>query len=242
MISGNERWQFWIDRGGTFTDIVARRPDGALIVRKLLSDNPERYADAAVAGIREILQLAPAAALPDEAVEAIKMGTTVATNALLERRGQPTALVITQGLGDALRIGYQNRPDIFALQIDLPAPLYDRVIEVEERVRADGAIDTRLNESRLRADLRSAPTARGCARLRRGLHARLSLSRARAARRSHRARNRFQPGHGEPRGQSAGEVRGAWRHHRDRRVRHNATARQYVDKLRQEPSARSGCC
>src|SRR5690348_8596053 len=109
--SGERRgWQFWIDRGGTFTDVVARRPDGALVTHKLLSDNPERYRDAALQGIRELLRLAPGAAIPGDAIDAVKMGTTVATNALLERKGDRTLLVITRGFGDALRIGYQNRP------------------------------------------------------------------------------------------------------------------------------------
>src|SRR4051812_32896295 len=129
------RWTFSIDRGGTFTDIVARAPDGALVVRKLLSDNPERYDDAAVAGIREILAEAGAGA-----IGAIKMGTTVATNALLERKGSPVALAITAGLGDALRIGYQARPDIFARRIVLPEPLYGHVVEVDERVTAEGEV------------------------------------------------------------------------------------------------------
>src|SRR5450631_1626399 len=105
--STDTRWQFWIDRGGTFTDIVARRPDGKLVTHKLLSENPERYRDAAVHGIRELLGLPPDAPIPGAAIEAVKMGTTVATNALLERRGERTALIITRGYGDALRIAYQ---------------------------------------------------------------------------------------------------------------------------------------
>ncbi|MEW5356304.1 5-oxoprolinase [Streptomyces sp. 16-176A] len=127
-------WQFWVDRGGTFTDIVARRPDGRLVTRKLLSDNPARYADAAVAGVRELLA---EAAGP---VESVRMGTTVATNALLERRGERTLLVITRGFGDALRIAYQDRPHLFARRIELPELLHERVIEVDERVAADGAV------------------------------------------------------------------------------------------------------
>src|SRR5690606_15372772 len=111
------RWQFWIDRGGTFTDIVARRPDGALLTHKLLSENPEQYDDAALAGIRHMLGVAPGQALPVDAIEAVKMGTTVATNALLERKGEPTVLVITAGFRDALRIAYQNRPRIFDRRI-----------------------------------------------------------------------------------------------------------------------------
>src|SRR5438876_689141 len=113
------RWQFWIDRGGTFTDVVARRPDGTLATHKLLSENPERYSDAAVQGIRELLALSPDLPIPDGAIEAVKMGTTVATNALLERRGERTLLLITRGFGDALRIAYQNRPKLFVRRIEL---------------------------------------------------------------------------------------------------------------------------
>ncbi|MFJ3719274.1 hydantoinase B/oxoprolinase family protein [Streptomyces sp. NPDC090057] len=127
-------WQFWVDRGGTFTDIVARRPDGRLLTHKLLSDNPERYADAAVAGVRELLHGSR------EPVDAVRMGTTVATNALLERKGERTLLVITRGFRDALRIAYQNRPAIFARHIRLPGMLYERVIEADERIAADGTV------------------------------------------------------------------------------------------------------
>ncbi|MEU9384959.1 hydantoinase B/oxoprolinase family protein [Streptomyces sp. NPDC048279] len=127
-------WQFWVDRGGTFTDVVARRPDGRLLTHKLLSDNPARYADAAVAGVRELLEGA------DEQVDAVRMGTTVATNALLERKGERTLLVITRGFRDALRIAYQNRPHIFARRIVLPDLLYERVVEADERIAADGTV------------------------------------------------------------------------------------------------------
>ncbi len=139
-------WQFCVDRGGTFTDIVARRPDGSLQSHKLLSENPERYKDAAVQGIREMLGLGDDDPIPPGRIEAVKMGTTVATNALLERKGERTLLVITKGLRDLLRIGYQNRPRLFDLNIVLPELLYDEVIEVEERVSADGEIVTPLNE------------------------------------------------------------------------------------------------
>ncbi|HEC13337.1 MAG TPA: 5-oxoprolinase, partial [Acidiferrobacteraceae bacterium] len=132
------RWQFWIDRGGTFTDVVARQPNGELISHKLLSENPEHYADAALQGIRDLLGIVADAPLPRDKIEAIKMGTTVATNALLERKGEPTALVITAGFGDALRIGYQNRPDIFARHIVLPEVLYATVFEVPQRHSASG--------------------------------------------------------------------------------------------------------
>jgi 5-oxoprolinase (ATP-hydrolysing) len=149
-ISGSDpRWQFWIDRGGTFTDIVARRPDGQLVIHKLLSENPERYTDAPVQGIRDILGISVDAPIPSEQIAVVKMGTTVATNALLERQGDRTVLVITKGFRDALRIGYQNRPDIFARQIVLPEMLYERVIEVEERYTAQGEelIPVELNAS-----------------------------------------------------------------------------------------------
>jgi len=137
-MTSNQGWQFWIDRGGTFTDIVARRPDGQLVIHKLLSENPDRYTDAPVQGIREVMGLSADAAIPTEQIDAVKMGTTVATNALLERKGDRTVLMITKGFRDALRIGYQNRPDIFAREIILPEMLYERVIEVEERYSAHG--------------------------------------------------------------------------------------------------------
>ncbi|MBD2593873.1 hydantoinase B/oxoprolinase family protein [Nostoc spongiaeforme FACHB-130] len=149
-------WEFWIDRGGTFTDIVAKSPDGQLIIHKLLSENPEQYTDAAVQGIREILGIAADAPIPADRIAAIKMGTTVATNALLERKGDRTVLVITQGFRDALRIGYQNRPDIFARQIILPEMLYERVIEVEERYSAQGEELTPLNIDAVRPQLQAA--------------------------------------------------------------------------------------
>ncbi|ALF56003.1 5-oxoprolinase [Nostoc piscinale CENA21] len=149
-------WEFWIDRGGTFTDIVAKRSDGQLIIHKLLSENPEQYPDAAVQGIREILGIAADAPIPTESIAAIKMGTTVATNALLERKGDRTVLIITQGFRDALRIGYQNRPDIFARQIILPEMLYERVIEVEERYSAQGEELIPLNIDAVRPQLQAA--------------------------------------------------------------------------------------
>src|SRR6186713_941631 len=121
-------WQFWIDRGGTFTDIVAKRPDGSLVTHKLLSENPEQYRDAAVAGIRHLLGLKPDEMVTPAVVECVKMGTTVATNALLERKGEPTLLVTTRGFRDALRIAYQNRPRLFDRRIVLPELLYERVV------------------------------------------------------------------------------------------------------------------
>jgi 5-oxoprolinase (ATP-hydrolysing) len=134
------RWQFWIDRGGTFTDIVARDPQGRLLTYKLLSENPAFYPDAAVQGIRHLLQVKAGEQLPTERIECVKMGTTVATNALLERKGDRTLLLITKGFADALRIGYQNRPKLFVRHIELPQLLYEEVIEIEERVSARGQV------------------------------------------------------------------------------------------------------
>ena len=148
------RWQFWIDRGGTFTDIVACSPDGRIVTRKLLSENPERYRDAALQGIREILQL-PADAPLDACIESVKMGTTVGTNALLERKGEKVALAITRGFKDCLRIGYQNRPDIFALNIRLPEQLYQTVIEIDARVTAHGEVLEALNVDKARRQLQA---------------------------------------------------------------------------------------
>ena len=151
-------WRFWIDRGGTFTDLVARAPDGSLQTRKLLSVNPEQYADAAVEGVRRIVGIATGP-LPAGLVAEVRMGTTVATNALLERKGEPVVLAITRGFGDALRIGWQSRPDLFARHIVLNDQLCDRVIEIDERVRADGALDRPLDEARARLDLQAARAA-----------------------------------------------------------------------------------
>ena len=150
------RWQFWIDRGGTFTDIVAKRPDGSLLTHKLLSENPEQYRDAAVAGIRHLLGLAPGEVVTPAQVECVKMGTTVATNALLERKGEPTLLITTRGFRDALRIAYQNRPRLFDRHIVLPELLYTRVIEAQERVGAHGEPIEPLNEAHLRERLWAA--------------------------------------------------------------------------------------
>ncbi|WP_323037059.1 hydantoinase B/oxoprolinase family protein [Pararhodobacter sp.] len=149
-------WQFWVDRGGTFTDIVAKSPDGALRTHKLLSENPEAYGDAAVHGIRQVLDLAPDQPIPSGLISAVKMGTTVATNALLERKGERTVLLITKGMRDLLRIGYQNRPRLFDLEIKLPELLYQDVIEVEERLSAEGDVITPLNAAAARAGLQDA--------------------------------------------------------------------------------------
>ncbi|MBX3576809.1 MAG: hydantoinase B/oxoprolinase family protein [Rhizobiaceae bacterium] len=149
-------WEFWIDRGGTFTDIVGRSPDGVLHTRKVLSENPGAYRDAAVHGIRTLLGLAPDAPIPSGLVGEVKMGTTVATNALLERKGDRVMLLTTRGFRDALRIAYQARPDIFAKEIILPEQLYERVVEVDERVRADGTVERAFDAGTLLADLARA--------------------------------------------------------------------------------------
>src|SRR5215472_8794597 len=150
------RWKFWIDRGGTFTDVVALRPDGALAVHKLLSENPSRYADPAVAGIRYLLGVRSGEPIPAEQIEEVRLGTTVATNALLERTGEPTVLVITAGFADALLIGYQDRPKIFERQITRPPMLYSRVIEAIERVSAHGEVIRPLDIAAVARDLRAA--------------------------------------------------------------------------------------
>jgi len=160
-----ERWEFWIDRGGTFTDVVARRPDGSLATAKLLSENPEQYPDAAVEGIRRLLGLTHGEPITPQQVACVKMGTTVATNALLERKGDRTVLVITRGFADALRIAYQARPRLFDRQIVLPELLYERVIEADERIGAQGEVEQLLDEAALRGALQQAFDAgiRACA-------------------------------------------------------------------------------
>ena len=150
----DDRWQFWIDRGGTFTDVVGRKPDGSLVTHKLLSENPEQYDDAAVAGIRHLLNVAADQPVPVDRIEAVKMGTTVATNALLERKGEPTVLFITRGFRDALRIAYQNRPRLFDRHIVLPELLYRKVIEVDERIGAQADVVTPLEEEATRDALK----------------------------------------------------------------------------------------
>ena len=149
-------WQFWIDRGGTFTDVIGCGPDKNLHSLKLLSDNPGHYTDAAAEGIRRLLDRAGSAGPVDE----IRMGTTVATNALLQRKGTATGLLITRGFKDALRIGYQNRPNIFDLEIKLPRPLYVEVAEIDERLDASGAVLTPLDEGALRSALATGGTRR----------------------------------------------------------------------------------
>jgi 5-oxoprolinase (ATP-hydrolysing) len=149
----DQRWQFWIDRGGTFTDVVGKRPDGTLVTHKLLSDNPEQYRDAAVAGIRHLLGLQRDQAVTPELVACVKMGTTVATNALLERKGEPTLLVTTRGFRDALRIAYQNRPRLFDCNIVLPELLYCAVVEANERMGAHGDVIQPLDKTLLKQEL-----------------------------------------------------------------------------------------
>ena len=155
-MSGGDKWQFFIDRGGTFTDLVARAPDGSLLTRKLLSENPGAYRDAALAGIADLIGVPRDRPLPAQAIASIRMGTTVATNALLERKGDPVLLITSQGFRDALEIGYQARSKIFARRIEKPSMLYARVVEVPERVRADGSVETPLDGAAVRAALRAA--------------------------------------------------------------------------------------
>jgi 5-oxoprolinase (ATP-hydrolysing) len=153
------KWDFWIDRGGTFTDIVGRAPDGSLHPHKLLSENPEAYRDAAIQGIRDLLGIARGEPIPSDKIGAVKMGTTVATNALLERKGDRTALLITRGFGDMLKIGYQARPDIFAKEILKPEQLYEMVIEVEERVLADGTVESKPDLEVLKSRLEATKSS-----------------------------------------------------------------------------------
>ncbi|MEC8153318.1 MAG: hydantoinase/oxoprolinase N-terminal domain-containing protein, partial [Pseudomonadota bacterium] len=155
-VASDQQWQFWVDRGGTFTDVVARLPSGEIRTHKLLSENPEHYPDAAVEGIRVLLGLAPGEAIPSGVLHSVKMGTTVATNALLERKGEPTLLVTTAGFEDQLRIGYQNRPRLFDLHIRLPEMLYSRVIGAEERLAQGGEVLRALDQDPLRAGLQDA--------------------------------------------------------------------------------------
>jgi 5-oxoprolinase (ATP-hydrolysing) len=152
------RWDFWIDRGGTFTDVLGVDPSGAIHPYKLLSENPEAYRDAAVQGIRDLLGVDRGEPVPTERIGTVRMGTTVATNALLERKGDRTLLLITKGFRDALRIAYQARPDIFAKEIMLPELLYERVIEVPERVLADGTVEQPVNLAAVETDVREALT------------------------------------------------------------------------------------
>jgi 5-oxoprolinase (ATP-hydrolysing) len=151
-----KQWKFWIDRGGTFTDIIAESPMGQICTYKLLSENQSQYSDATIAGIRHILQLKPGAKLPKKAIHSIYLGTTLATNCLLEKKGEPTVLAITKGFADSLQIGYQNRPDIFARHIILPPLIYEHVIEINERIAADGQVLDPINIVSLKESLQSA--------------------------------------------------------------------------------------
>src|SRR5215831_8574573 len=155
----NGGWDFWVDRGGTFTDVIGCRPDGTLVAHKLLSDNPEAYGDAAVQGIRKFLGVKPGEPIPRGMIASVKMGTTVATNALLERKGERTLLLITKGFRDALKIGYQARPKIFARHIIKPEMIYERVVEVDERVRAGGTVEREPDLATVRAELADALAA-----------------------------------------------------------------------------------
>ena len=152
-MTSSQHWQFYIDRGGTFTDIVGKNPDGKIMVHKLLSENPEHYQDAPIQGIRDVMGIPPDEPLPTEKIAVVKMGTTVATNALLERKGDRVVLLITKGFKDALRIGYQNRPDIFARQILLPSMLYESVIEIDERYDANGNELKSVDSQQVQPDL-----------------------------------------------------------------------------------------
>jgi len=154
MINSDKQWQFWIDRGGTFTDIVARDPEGKITTHKLLSDNPNHYQDAAIQGIHALMGIPTTEALPTQHIEAVRMGTTVATNALLEHKGEPLLFVTTKGFADALRIGYQQRPDLFALDIELPAMLYSEVIEIDERRQANGKVLRPIDKNGVRSALK----------------------------------------------------------------------------------------
>lgn len=209
------QWEFWIARGGTFTDVVARRPDGGIETAKLVSENPGHYDDAAVEGIRRFLRLAPGAAISGDAIGAVKMGPTVATNALLERKGERVLLVITKGFGDLLRIGTQARPDLFALEIRRPDLLYETVVEAEERLDAEGNVITPLDEAAL-----AAASAQARRRTQRGGH-RLPACPCRAGARGAgggACTNRgVCPGQHQPPGFAAVRAGRALRHHDGRR-------------------------
>jgi len=153
-IAHNNKWQFWIDRGGTFTDVIALNPEKKLITHKLLSENPSQYSDAAVEGIRVLMGLSEGQPISLENIEVVKMGTTVATNALLERKGERVVLVTNEGFRDALRIGYQHRPNIFAHEIVLPSMVYEEVIEVSARYSAHGDELRPLDKKKVIQDLK----------------------------------------------------------------------------------------
>ena len=216
-ISGTGAWEFWIDRGGTFTDVIGRKPDGALVTHKLLSENPEAYSDAAVHGIRHLLGLPPGAVIPSARISAVKMGTTVATNALLERKGERTLLLVTKGFRDALRIGYQARPKIFARHIVKPDMLYERVVEVDERVRADGTVEREIDVAAARRALEGAK-ADGIRAVAIVLMHAYRYQRSRTAAGGIGARTRFSAGVGQPRSIAADQARRPRRYHRRRQL------------------------
>ena len=159
MVNTTDKWEFWIDRGGTFTDVVARTPDGEILCHKLLSENPEAYRDAAVQGIRDLMGIENRGRIPMENIGAVKMGTTVATNALLERQGDRVFLITNRGFADALRIGYQTRPDLFNRHIVKPGMLFGQVHEVTGRITADGREEQALDQAAVREGLTRARDA-----------------------------------------------------------------------------------
>ncbi len=175
MSAATDRWQFWIDRGGTFTDVIGRRPDGELVTLKLLSENPQRYRDAAVQGIRELLQLAVDAPIPAERIDAVKMGTTVATNALLERKGDRSVLLITRGFADALAHRLSTSSQIVRSAHRVAVAALRGVVEIDERVGADGAVVRELDIAASR-DGAAGRVRLADAQLRHGVHAWLSVS------------------------------------------------------------------
>ena len=208
-------WQFYIDRGGTFTDIVAQTPQGKIIVHKLLSENPSQYEDAPIQGIRDLLGISRDEPIPTEQIAAVKMGTTVATNALLERKGDRTVLLITKGFKDALRIGYQNRPDIFARQIVLPSMLYEAVVEIDARHDTAGNELKAIEPAGIKRDLQEihARGIRGCAIV---LDARLPLSPTRVAGCRNCPTSWLRSGFAFPSGKPPNEVSQSGRYYRSR--------------------------
>ena len=208
-------WHFAIDRGGTFTDVVGVSPSGALHTLKVLSRDPLHAGDPAVRGMESMLAAHDASGA--RRVHSVRLGTTVATNALLERKGDPTLLVTTRGLGEALRIGYQNRPDIFARAIHLPPPLYTQVVEADERIDAGGTVLTALDETRLRDSLERARASGLTSVAIVFMHGFRSPA-ARTARRRHRTRGGLPGSLDLPPGRTAPGVRRTGRHHRRRCV------------------------
>jgi len=149
----NQKWLIGIDRGGTFTDVVAQSPRGELITFKLLSEDPDRYADAAIYAIHILLNIPLSEKLPESSIHSIRMGTTVATNALLERKGTRVCLVTTRGFKDILKIGYQSRQRLFDLNIQKPTQLYESVLEIDERIDNHGKVLLAPNPKTIRPQL-----------------------------------------------------------------------------------------